>query len=665
MINKRNLIGLSKIVIVMAVVLASFSTINAQAAVGDFYNQTTHIKFLRADLASDSTLADNLQGQMDAGNVVIKEINTGKYLDYGKASVAFLGAIGNHVDTSIALGQAITAGKTSATKEILDAYAQQTSDYSLAVSSVSAINGTTTVTFNNALTTTPSISDFAVTQTIGTGATIIIPTGITMDSTMKIATLTMPIIATTAVDQSVVYGISYKSATIVNSTAIIIKSASSNSVTLGALQKYTLTNTYVISNTKNGDSGNLLNTKATLILGTDVLSPYILNMSDFKVSEGTLSKDVNGVYTLTDIIASIAPNTSNTITAERTFTTGTIDYNIDKSTITSDYSELPNYTDYLKADVKVEVNDAGIKAKAKALTTNITNVYDKAFAIFKFVNTNMTYSLLSPYANTGAVSALTHKVGVCEDYSQLFVALCRASGIPARTVTGYRNGMAESSTTIDVTKERHMWAEVYFPNYGWTIVEPTVSFSRVPSDSDLLKYFGKALTPAEHIATGYDYAGGTSVSSSYDRATVSKPTMLTVVTSTLYVDGALDDALAAATSSVTNAETSKLQSDLDSAKALVNALTDSTDKTSLLSRINVLQTIIDANQVEYRNIIEATRLSAIAYQTPTRTNYNIALVAVNNLKDGTNKYSLQRMLVSSLNVIVTNETNNNSQKQQQ
>ncbi|MBW9173590.1 hypothetical protein K2F43_20600 [Clostridium estertheticum] len=140
MINKRNLMGLPKIVIVMAVLLGSFSTINVQAAVGDFYNQTTNVKFLRADLAADSTLANKLQDQMDAGNTVIKEINTGKYLDYGKASVAFLGAIGNYVDASTALGQAITSGKTNATKEILDAYTQQTGDYSLAVSSISAIS---------------------------------------------------------------------------------------------------------------------------------------------------------------------------------------------------------------------------------------------------------------------------------------------------------------------------------------------------------------------------------------------------------------------------------------------------------------------------------------------------------------------------------------------
>ncbi len=32
---------------------------------------------------------------------------------------------------------------------------------------------------------------------------------------------------------------------------------------------------------------------------------------------------------------------------------------------------------------------------------------------------------------------LARRTGVCQDYSHLLVALCRASGIPARYVSGY------------------------------------------------------------------------------------------------------------------------------------------------------------------------------------------------------------------------------------
>ncbi|MGH4120704.1 transglutaminase-like domain-containing protein [Clostridium sp.] len=299
---------------------------------------------------------------------------------------------------------------------------------------------------------------------------------------------------------------------------------------LDSLKTYKLVNTYVIRNTKNGDSGSLLNTKVTIILGTDLNSSYMINASAYKSSGGTITKDANGAYILTEIISSIAPNSSHSINVERTFTTGTIDYSIDKSEVTSNYSKLTNYTNYLRADSGIEVNDAGIQAKAKALTEDIVNPYDKSFAIFKFVNTSMTYNLSSQYANKGALSALTYKQGVCEDYAKLFVALCRASGIPSRTVVGYRNsGLPLINNNIDLTNASHMWAEVYLPGYGWIISEPTVIFNQKGiSDDIFMRYFGKSLSPAEHIATSYkagSYDSSITVSSNYNRTTNSKPTM--------------------------------------------------------------------------------------------------------------------------------------------
>jgi len=424
--------------------------------------------------------------------------------------------------------------------------------------------------------------------------------------------------------------------------------------TLDLLKKYNLVNTYDISNTKSGDSGNLLNTKATIILGTDLFSSYMINVSDFKASEGTITKDLNGIYTLTDIISSIAPNTSHSITIERTFTTGTIDYNIDKSTITSDYSGLPNYTDYLKADTGVETNNAGIQAKAKILTNGITNTYDKAFAIFRFVNTSMTYNLDPKYANKGALSALTYKQGVCEDYSKLFVALCRASGIPSRTVSGYRNWQPGDSTSVDLTQLLHMWAEVYFPNYGWTIAEPTVEFSSgaAVSDGELMNYFGKALNPAEHIAVGYDYKDTTTISSNYERTTISPPILSTTSYATLYV---IDDDLAVATKAVVKAETSKLQVDVDSASVLVNALPTGENRTALTFRLDLVQNAItNETQVEYQKIVNATSLTATVYLLPTMENYNKALDAVSDLKSGGDKTTLLTKLESILKSIQDN-----------
>ena len=483
---------------------------------------------------------------------------------------------------------------------------------------------------------------------------------------------------------------------------------------LDSLKTYRLVTTFEISNVKNGDSGDLLNTKATIMLGSDLDSPYMINVSGFKSSEGIITKDANGVYTLTDIISSTAPNSSHSIIIERTFTTGAINYNIDKSLITSDFTKLSNYRNYLIADTGIEVNDVSIQAKAKSLTENITNPYDKAFAIFRFVNTSINYNTSQQYANKGALSALTYKQGVCEEYSELFVALCRASGIPSRTVSGYRNWGYGINSIIDLTNVRHMWAEVYLPNYGWTIVEPTVEFSSgaAVSNSALMNYFGKALNPAEHIASGYkagSYNGEANFSSNYDRTKTSIPSMNTTFNATLSIIDS--EAIMKATNAVENVEISKLQNSLDLAQILVNTLPNSIDKSDLNIRLKVVQKIIDAatiikNQIsaatiavvkaessnlqadldlakilvnalpdgiaktdlnarlntvqaiiveEYQKIISATGLTVTAYLLPTGGNYNKALAAVSELKSSAVKTALQTKLVSILKTIESNK----------
>jgi transglutaminase-like putative cysteine protease len=67
----------------------------------------------------------------------------------------------------------------------------------------------------------------------------------------------------------------------------------------------------------------------------------------------------------------------------------------------------------------------------------------------------------------GAVWALQKKVGDCTEFSDLFVTLCRANNIPARTCEGYLIGKAARDDTL-----KHDWAEVYMGKYGWVSFDP-------------------------------------------------------------------------------------------------------------------------------------------------------------------------------------------------
>lgn len=76
------------------------------------------------------------------------------------------------------------------------------------------------------LTTTPKITDFVVTQSINKGILKTVkPTKIIMNSTKKIATLNVPVIAKTSIVQSVVYKVSYKRDVACSSPTMIVAKA--------------------------------------------------------------------------------------------------------------------------------------------------------------------------------------------------------------------------------------------------------------------------------------------------------------------------------------------------------------------------------------------------------------------------------------------------------
>jgi transglutaminase-like putative cysteine protease len=70
-------------------------------------------------------------------------------------------------------------------------------------------------------------------------------------------------------------------------------------------------------------------------------------------------------------------------------------------------------------------------------------------------------------ARTPLSEALELGRGVCQDMSHLFIAACRALGVPARYVSGYVNHPGEIAT--------HAWCQVWGgERAGWVDVDPTI-----------------------------------------------------------------------------------------------------------------------------------------------------------------------------------------------
>ncbi len=128
---------------------------------------------------------------------------------------------------------------------------------------------------------------------------------------------------------------------------------------------------------------------------------------------------------------------------------------------------------YLKPSQKIESDNPLIISKANEITYNIQGDYNKAKAIFEYVNLNLTYDTSSQFRNKGALSALKTKRGVCEEYATLFVAFCRASNIPARAITGFMAEGMEVGDEVLSNSIYHAWAEVYLQGYGWIPMELT------------------------------------------------------------------------------------------------------------------------------------------------------------------------------------------------
>jgi hypothetical protein len=105
-------------------------------------------------------------------------------------------------------------------------------------------------------------------------------------------------------------------------------------------------------------------------------------------------------------------------------------------------------------------------SKAQSITQSSTDIHDKVSKIYGFVTSHVSYS--HEEQERGALWALENGTGDCSEYSYLFVALCRAVGIPARLNVGFGFRPSEENTT-----DGHMWTEYYLQNYGWVPVDPT------------------------------------------------------------------------------------------------------------------------------------------------------------------------------------------------
>lgn len=140
---------------------------------------------------------------------------------------------------------------------------------------------------------------------------------------------------------------------------------------------------------------------------------------------------------------------------------------------------------------------------AGEIVQGLNNPYDKAKAIEHYLRANYPYDLDVPAPPTDQDVAdyflFDLRKGYCDYYATAMVVLARASGLPARFVSGYASGEYDAPNAQYVVRalHAHSWPEIYFPEIGWVEFEPTGSqpeIERPEKASEILRP-AKPVTP--------------------------------------------------------------------------------------------------------------------------------------------------------------------------
>lgn len=131
-------------------------------------------------------------------------------------------------------------------------------------------------------------------------------------------------------------------------------------------------------------------------------------------------------------------------------------------------STVPNMTDSTAGNQLWNIKDQEIRRQANSLST--------PESIYNFVRQYLLYdpgkSKNNPRRQGATAVLANHFSAICLDFTDLFVTLARARGIPAREIEGYAytNDLAYQPRSLN-KDVLHAWPEYY--DNGWHAIDPT------------------------------------------------------------------------------------------------------------------------------------------------------------------------------------------------
>ena len=117
--------------------------------------------------------------------------------------------------------------------------------------------------------------------------------------------------------------------------------------------------------------------------------------------------------------------------------------------------------EYLQDGSKYAMDHPSIRRHLEDALQGETRPYWMARRIARYIQERMHYELVGGW--NIAPTVIDRGSGSCSEYSFVFIAMCRAAGIPARYV-GSLVVRGDDASTDEVF---HRWPAIYLPGYGW------------------------------------------------------------------------------------------------------------------------------------------------------------------------------------------------------
>ncbi len=201
----------------------------------------------------------------------------------------------------------------------------------------------------------------------------------------------------------------------------------------------------------------------TIVLNREIpwqFSSVISTSSGVNTMYFDAENNLHAVFDVGDVTSSSAKN----VRVELLYEVDVHDPKIKSSDVGSISAVPSSLSPYLQSDSKWDVSNSVIQAAAQQAVGGETNAYSAAKKIFDLSIDTIEYEIQPE--RRGSLWVYQNKRGDCSEYTDLSIALARASGIPARAVYGW--GYYENENL-----RGHAWLEYYLPNEGWQPADPT------------------------------------------------------------------------------------------------------------------------------------------------------------------------------------------------